>query len=473
MALSGDGTVWSWGDNTNGQLGTGNITRVNTPIKVSGGNFEKIIGVVAGNQTSAAIREDGSVYLWGKSLTSTDKILYPAIVNGFSDISNIALGKNHMLAINLTGNLFAMGENDKGQLGQPTDSVVNTPIQISALSKVAALAAGDSFSSVIGQTSNSGVSLLSIPRAKAEGGTPDVLTSGENDSGQLGDGTTDDSNNLGPTSSSVTTTSSASGGVCEYDREMEEHVIKATEKGRLPNRTSYSDALKFFNDSFSATLNSVAIDISSMDPLDAGALQRMINEGRVTPVTPEEIAAFDKLKKLAENQAIKPLIAKILDHGKRKQELEIDGEIPGDHPWTPSPRPSKAINKKIKKIKELLKFGPVQLEIPIKRGSTGLGWGISATIVVENFNNNIEGSVKYNNCGEGTTGIANVGRYYYATGTVEATMKVKKQDGSFYDFGIAFRGNLEQTAAYVNWTIPLGKKHVIESGPKYDQQGGT
>jgi alpha-tubulin suppressor-like RCC1 family protein len=60
------GVVWAWGQNTNGQLGTGNTTRMLTPTKVKG-LPEGIVSVTAGASHSAALTSGGSVWTWGKN----------------------------------------------------------------------------------------------------------------------------------------------------------------------------------------------------------------------------------------------------------------------------------------------------------------------------------------------------------------------------------------------------------------------
>lgn len=71
LALKSDGTVWAWGRNTYGQLGTNNITEQHAPVQVldvgGSGNLSGIIAISAGNYFSLAIKSDGTVYAWGRN----------------------------------------------------------------------------------------------------------------------------------------------------------------------------------------------------------------------------------------------------------------------------------------------------------------------------------------------------------------------------------------------------------------------
>ena len=67
LALKADGSVAAWGDNTEGQLGIGNLSTGSlTPEGVSGlGSGAGIIAIAAGFEHSLALKSDGSVLAWG------------------------------------------------------------------------------------------------------------------------------------------------------------------------------------------------------------------------------------------------------------------------------------------------------------------------------------------------------------------------------------------------------------------------
>lgn len=70
-ALASDGTVYSWGDNTHGQLGNGTNTDSNIPVavKTTGTPMDgkTIVQVAAGAPYSIALASDGTIYSWGNN----------------------------------------------------------------------------------------------------------------------------------------------------------------------------------------------------------------------------------------------------------------------------------------------------------------------------------------------------------------------------------------------------------------------
>ena len=72
MALDVNGYVYTWGDNTYGQLGDGNNTDSTTPVRVVGedgvGDMENIVAISAGYWHSLAIDDEGVIWTWGKTL---------------------------------------------------------------------------------------------------------------------------------------------------------------------------------------------------------------------------------------------------------------------------------------------------------------------------------------------------------------------------------------------------------------------
>lgn len=90
LALTESGKVYSWGNNTNGQLGrtTTDTTRMSPgQIAASSFNSRKVMGIAAGSFHSLAIDEDGKVYTWGLSsngrLGRSGSNTAPGVVAGF------------------------------------------------------------------------------------------------------------------------------------------------------------------------------------------------------------------------------------------------------------------------------------------------------------------------------------------------------------------------------------------------------
>ncbi len=149
IALKSDGTVWAWGDNYYGQLGTStNIGTYNAnpaPTQVSG--LSSIIAISTFNTHNLALKSDGTVWAWGRNDfgqlgngTTTDSYT-PVQVSGLGSVVAIATGYNHSLALKSDGTVWTWGDNQYGQLGNGTTTNRSTPAQ-AAITSVRAIACG-------------------------------------------------------------------------------------------------------------------------------------------------------------------------------------------------------------------------------------------------------------------------------------------------------------------------------------------
>ena len=175
LALKSDGTVWAWGQNWNGQLGDGSTTNRSTPVQVSG--LTGAIALAAGGAHSLALKSDGTVWAWGANDygqpgdgSTTYSRSTPVQVSGLTGVIALAAGGTHSLALKSDGTVWAWGHNDYGQLGDGSTTNRSTPVQVNGLTGVIALAAGEQHSLAL----------------KSDG---TVWAWGWNWYGQLGDGT--------------------------------------------------------------------------------------------------------------------------------------------------------------------------------------------------------------------------------------------------------------------------------------------
>ena len=114
IALKSNGTVWSYGLNTNGQLGIGNNTDENVPVKIE--ELSNIKKIATGYSHSLALKEDGTVYAWGEGTkgqlgdgNNTDSNV-PVKVDGLSNIIKIDAYKNMSMALDKDGKVYVWGE---------------------------------------------------------------------------------------------------------------------------------------------------------------------------------------------------------------------------------------------------------------------------------------------------------------------------------------------------------------------------
>jgi len=218
------GQVYCWGANNAGQLGDGMVVPHAMPAAVSG--IADAVGIDAGNRHACAVRATGAVSCWGFGYLgngalapggssipvqaaasgytavatgldatcalaqgtgavvcwgsnedgqvgngTTTPILVPT-ANGLTDAVQLALGPHHSCARMADGTIWCWGENRFGQLGDGTvRDIVSTPVQVLDVDDAIDLEVGSDFSCAI----------LSDQTVRCWG---------NNDAGQLGDGTT-------------------------------------------------------------------------------------------------------------------------------------------------------------------------------------------------------------------------------------------------------------------------------------------
>ncbi len=136
VALTADGSVWAWGDNTYGEIGNGtaSTTGVNVPYRVAG--LSHAVAVSAGDGHTSALTVDGTVWKWGKNDvgelgdgTWVDKHT-PVAAVGLTHVIAMTARDYHNLAITADGSLWAWGSNNYGQLGDNTTIDRATPVQV-------------------------------------------------------------------------------------------------------------------------------------------------------------------------------------------------------------------------------------------------------------------------------------------------------------------------------------------------------
>ncbi|MFH0772626.1 MAG: filamentous hemagglutinin N-terminal domain-containing protein [Candidatus Omnitrophota bacterium] len=145
VALKSDGTVYAWGNNVYGQLGDNSNINSLTPVKVKGvgavGYLTDISKIAVGDIHTVALKSDGTVYTWGSNyycqLGNNSRVdsKTPIVVTGLSGISQIAAGYCHTVALKGSdGTVYTWGYNYYGQLGNPYTiygkGLAYTPIRV-------------------------------------------------------------------------------------------------------------------------------------------------------------------------------------------------------------------------------------------------------------------------------------------------------------------------------------------------------
>lgn len=135
-AIKDDGSLWMWGNNTVGEVGDGTTAMRTTPVRIN--LPAAVVQVELGAEHSVALLADGSVYCWGKGnrgalgTGGTARKLVPTkVTGGLPAIALIGVGRDHTLAASATGELWVWGFNDAGQLGDGSTTNRLSPKQVS------------------------------------------------------------------------------------------------------------------------------------------------------------------------------------------------------------------------------------------------------------------------------------------------------------------------------------------------------
>ena len=118
-ALDSDGNVWTWGANSDGELGDGSATNSNVPVKVNG--VSDIIGVSAGDGSTVVMKADGTVWAWGQ-ITHGDGTFYsygstPVQVAGIDHVTLVRARNWQVYALKSDGTVWAWRSNGHGECG--------------------------------------------------------------------------------------------------------------------------------------------------------------------------------------------------------------------------------------------------------------------------------------------------------------------------------------------------------------------
>ena len=135
-AIKTDGTLWLWGSNANGQLGDNSITSRSSPVQTiaAGTNWKQVSG--GKGILTAAIKTDGTLWLWGRNTDGqlgTNDIVHRSspvqTVSGGTDWKQVNTNTTHIAAIKTDGTLWLWGKNTYGQLGDSSTTHRSSPVQ--------------------------------------------------------------------------------------------------------------------------------------------------------------------------------------------------------------------------------------------------------------------------------------------------------------------------------------------------------
>ena len=137
LLIRNDGTLWSCGYNTNGQLGhNDSFYARSSPVQV--GSDTDWSQVQAGEEHSLAIKTDGTLWSWGRNNTGQlglNSSIYlnrssPTQVGSDTDWNKISASSYLSCSLKNNGTLWTWGDNTHGQLGQGDTIRRSSPVQV-------------------------------------------------------------------------------------------------------------------------------------------------------------------------------------------------------------------------------------------------------------------------------------------------------------------------------------------------------
>lgn len=222
-AVDQGGSVFCWGKNNAGQLGDGSTTGRSTPGPVTG--ITTAVQVEAGVDSACAVLADSSVQCWGNNTYSTygdgtttsSKI---PVATGLTGVTSLKMGVNGACALMSGGTVKCWGMN-QGDVGNNTVTQVKSPATVLGIANATAIAKGVGHSCALlsdktvkcwGQNSLGQLGLGNLTNTRQPTNVVSGLTNvekisarvsttcailtdktvkcwGNNDNGQIGDGT--------------------------------------------------------------------------------------------------------------------------------------------------------------------------------------------------------------------------------------------------------------------------------------------
>ena len=139
-AIGSDDNLYAWGSNSSGQLGDGNTTNSDVPVKVSLPSHVSPTAIAGSSIDGYAIGSDGNIYAWGANLlgnlgngTNTALSDVPVTVTLPTGVTPTAIagsggagGNGAGLFLGSDGHVYAWGTNERGALGVGTDTGPDT-----------------------------------------------------------------------------------------------------------------------------------------------------------------------------------------------------------------------------------------------------------------------------------------------------------------------------------------------------------
>lgn len=163
-AIKSDGSLWMWGNNRSGQLGTGSRNYNTEPVRPQK-IMTNVCAVSCGQNHAAAIKNDGSLWMWGDNQDGELGYIGPNTNSEYpssqfeaqphkvmDNVACVSCGFNFTAVVKKDGSLWTFGWNNHGQLGNGKKDVnvyfqKNMPTKI--MDGVRTVSCGDSHMAIL------------------------------------------------------------------------------------------------------------------------------------------------------------------------------------------------------------------------------------------------------------------------------------------------------------------------------------
>ena len=137
-ATKTNGTLWAWGYNVNGQLGDNTVITRSSPVQIGALTAWSLVAA-SGQYHTIATKTDGTIWTWGagtkgqlgnNASLATNKRSSPVQVGALTTWSKITSGREFTAAIKTDTTLWTWGANNSSQLGENDTVYRSSPVQV-------------------------------------------------------------------------------------------------------------------------------------------------------------------------------------------------------------------------------------------------------------------------------------------------------------------------------------------------------
>jgi alpha-tubulin suppressor-like RCC1 family protein len=148
--ITGSNQLLVWGSGGAGQLGNSTTSNSSSPVQVGSSLVWQQVSVAWNGGVIGAIKNDGTLWMWGDNTdgqvgngSTGNKYSSPIQVGALTNWKYVSCGSNHTVALKTDNTIWAWGGNVNGQLGNGNTTSYSSPIQVGSLSNWRFIGAAD------------------------------------------------------------------------------------------------------------------------------------------------------------------------------------------------------------------------------------------------------------------------------------------------------------------------------------------